>query len=190
MTSEKVSSQAFLKTVGVDTSLAYMGSLLSFLVSSQDTGGGLTVLIAHSRSGSEPPPHVHHHEHEVYYILEGEVDFFVEGVAETISAGPGGMAFLPCGKAHAMYFKSDVRFLTVVHGVDGQDATSEAYLKMMAIGPAKSLELPPNADKYATIAPEEMARATQLAADHGVIFLTPEEVTARLPHYPGFGANG
>lgn len=187
MNAKLKTSDALYQTVDVNNSLAYMGSILSFLVPSDKTGGRLSVLIAHSRPGSEPPPHVHNHEHEVYYLIEGEVDFFVEGTREAIHAKPGGMVFLPSGKAHAMYFRCPARFVTVIHGVEGHDVTTEAYLKTMAIGPAESLDLPPEADRYATIDPADMARAFKLAADHGVTFLTPEETAIRLPNYPGFG---
>lgn len=184
MPEESETSEAFKHIVCTENSLAYMGSLLSFAVSRSDTGGGLCVLIAHVRPGSEPPPHVHQHEHEIYHLLEGEVDFYVEG-ANVVRAEPGATVFLPATRAHALVFKSPARFLTVLHGVAGRDIATEDYLKAMAIGPAESLELPRNADRYATIDPEQMAKAVQLAADHDVMFLSPEEVAGRLPNYPG-----
>lgn len=45
-----------------------------------------------------PPLHVHRSTEELFFILEGEVDFTVEGVTERM--GVGGVAFVPRGKAH------------------------------------------------------------------------------------------
>ncbi|RYY08569.1 MAG: cupin domain-containing protein [Alphaproteobacteria bacterium] len=175
------STPSLMSTVQVENTLAYMGSLLSFPVPSGSTGGGLAVLVAYARPGSEPPPHVHHHEHEVYYLIEGEIDFFVEHENAVLRAGPGSVVFLPSGRAHALKFISPARFLTVIHALNGLEVTSEAYLRSMAIGPATSLELPENAERYATIDPSAMEAAVASAARHGVTFLQADEITARLP---------
>ena len=52
-------------------SLAYMGSLVSFLAENSQTGGRFSIMWGIARRGNEPPPHVHAREHEIYYMLEG-----------------------------------------------------------------------------------------------------------------------
>ena len=174
----------FLKSATTETTLAYMGSLLSFLASSEQTGGGVSMLVAHARRGSEPPAHVHHREHELYYMLEGEIDFFCEGADRVLTARPGDSVFLPQEKAHALSFRTpEVRMLAVLHATGSLPVGIEPYLVKMATGPASSMDLPENAPQYATVSPEELAKATQLAASFGVSFLSPEETARRLPMF-------
>jgi quercetin dioxygenase-like cupin family protein len=180
----------FLKVPTTETTLAYMGSLLCFLASADQTGGGLSMLVAHARRGGEPPAHVHHREHELYYILEGEIDFFCEGAVDAFRARPGDAVFLPQGKAHALSFgTSEVRILIVLHATGSLPVGTEPYLIKMATGPATSLKLPENATQYATATSEHIQNATQLAATFGVSLLSPEEAAQRLPLFAGIIAD-
>lgn len=45
-----------------------------------------------------PPPHIHHGFEEVFYILEGEIEFIVE--AEVVTAFTGDVVTIPSGVAH------------------------------------------------------------------------------------------
>lgn len=45
-----------------------------------------------------PPPHVHRSNEELFFILEGEVDFTLEGATRRL--GAGGVAFVPRGAVH------------------------------------------------------------------------------------------
>jgi hypothetical protein len=47
-----------------------MGSLLTFLAESKDTGGSFTLIEGLLKPGNEPPPHIHGREDELFYILE------------------------------------------------------------------------------------------------------------------------
>jgi quercetin dioxygenase-like cupin family protein len=172
------------------TTLAYMGSLLSFLASADQTGGSLSMLVAHARHGSEPPAHVHHREHELYYMLEGEIDFFCEGADRVFKARPGDSVFLPQDKAHALSFVTpEVRMLTVLHATGSLPVGIEPYLIKMATGPATSMVLPENETQYATATAEQIQKATQMAASFGVSFLSPEETAKRLPLFAENVAN-
>ena len=182
--------ESFHRSANVECSLAYMGSILSFLASSSETGGALSVLLAHSRAGSEPPPHIHHREHELFYMLDGEIEFFCEGDESSFVVSSGDMAFLPQGKAHGMYFRStEIRALIILHAQEGGSIGIEPYFKQMAIGPAGSMRLPELVTQYSTAEPDEMQKAFRLAAANGITLLSPEETVRRLPFYPGFGAN-
>jgi mannose-6-phosphate isomerase-like protein (cupin superfamily) len=46
-----------------------------------------------------PPLHVHHGNEEVFFILDGEIDFSLEGT--TTRVGRGACVHVPKGKAHA-----------------------------------------------------------------------------------------
>jgi mannose-6-phosphate isomerase-like protein (cupin superfamily) len=68
---------AYKRSRSLDTSNWYMGSLLTFLAESKDTGGSFTLIEGLLKPGNEPPPHVHGREDELFYILEGEMDMYV-----------------------------------------------------------------------------------------------------------------
>jgi quercetin dioxygenase-like cupin family protein len=50
------------------------------------------------------PPHIHPDQDEYLYILEGQLDFFLDG-AET-QGTPGDLVRLPMGKPHGIFNKS------------------------------------------------------------------------------------
>jgi quercetin dioxygenase-like cupin family protein len=50
------------------------------------------------------PPHIHPDQDEYLYILEGKLDFFLDG-ADT-QAGPADLVRLPMGKPHGIFNKS------------------------------------------------------------------------------------
>lgn len=54
--------------------------------------------------GTFVPPHIHPTQDEYLYILEGQLDFWLEGV-ET-SAGPGDIVRLPKGRPHGIFNKT------------------------------------------------------------------------------------
>ena len=56
---------AFARAVDVDSTFAYMGSLMTFLAKGSETGGRFALMEYHTRTGNEPPPHVHEREHEL-----------------------------------------------------------------------------------------------------------------------------
>jgi mannose-6-phosphate isomerase-like protein (cupin superfamily) len=45
-----------------------------------------------------PPPHIHHGNEEAFYILEGEVDFMLDG--KTTRLTEGGFVLVPAGARH------------------------------------------------------------------------------------------
>ncbi len=85
--------------------LWHMGALLRWLATASDTGGAYALAEVHVRAGSEPPPHAHTHEDESFYVLEGEVDFLVDGTCTT--ARPGELVVLPRGHVHGFRVRSE-----------------------------------------------------------------------------------
>src|ERR1700760_1291806 len=76
----------------------YRGALLTFHADSTDTSGQFALMEAEGASGSEPPPHVHRNEDEMFYLLEGELK--VMRGTEEITLCPGQSVFLPRGVMH------------------------------------------------------------------------------------------
>lgn len=56
--------------------------------------------------GTFVPPHVHPDQDEYIYMLEGRLDFWLDG--KESAATPGDLARLPMGIAHGIFNKSDV----------------------------------------------------------------------------------
>ena len=175
---------AFKRSPSLKTTLAYMGSNMSLLAKGEETGGCLALMEFHSRPGNEPPPHIHEWEDELYYLLEGRMEFYCDD--EVLSVGAGEVAFLPQGKAHAFYIRSPiVKALVLVQAAGERSVGLDRYFIDMG-EPAASMELP---DHQATHVMSDPAHAIQVAAANGIRILSPEETAALLPHYPGFGVD-
>lgn len=95
------------------SSVWYMGCLFSVLAGSGDTEGrfGLIELVA--PKGLEPSRHLHYREDEGFYVLEGNLTFYVG--EEVYEAGPGTFVFGPRGVPHSYTIETDeVRMLAIV----------------------------------------------------------------------------
>lgn len=156
-----------------------MGStLISYLADSEDTNGAYCLLEALSMPGSEPPPHVHSREDEMFYILEGELDVFVG--ANVFAAAAGGCVFLPRLKPHAFIIRSPSLRMLALFTPGG----IEEKFRSMSI-PARSLELPNTALPHPSTEHEDAVRSI---GDGGVRFLAPDEIARELPAYHQAGS--
>jgi quercetin dioxygenase-like cupin family protein len=79
------------------------------LATEQSTGGTLGLIDAIVPPGGGPPPHVHTREDEFFYILEGEITFYVEspGVTAPIIARVGTFLFAPKNQKHRFRNETD-----------------------------------------------------------------------------------
>ena len=90
---------AYEHKVKVDSTIEYMGSLMTFLAKGSETGGRFALMEFRTKPGNEPPPHVHEREHELYFVLEGTMRLYCED--KILDVGAGDVVFLPQGEAHA-----------------------------------------------------------------------------------------
>jgi uncharacterized RmlC-like cupin family protein len=105
--------------------------------------------------GLEPSRHLHHRDDEGFYVLEGNLTFYVGD--EVHEAGPGTFAFLPHGVPHSYTFETDVvRMLAIVApgGIE-QHFRDPRFAK-----PAEAPTLPPPSTE-----PPDMAVLEELAKD-------------------------
>src|SRR4051794_37902553 len=68
---------------------SFFGTLVTIKAGSEETSGGAVITENLAPRGSGSPLHVHHREDEWFYVLEGELTFWVGG--EIGVAGPGGV---------------------------------------------------------------------------------------------------
>lgn len=70
----------------------------TFKLVSADTGGAFTLIETVADPSFGPPPHIHHRQDETFYVLEGSVEFSLDG--RTFTAGVGSVVYLPKGHLH------------------------------------------------------------------------------------------
>ncbi len=151
---------------GEGEALWFLG-MLATVKSSAETTGGVVAVIEHlAPQGSGSPLHVHSREDEWFYVIEGELTFWVGG--ETCVAPAGSFVFGPKGIAHTFIVSSDqARFLLVT-----EPAGFEGFVRTGAV-PAQRSEIPP-----APTEPPDIAAMTALAAEYGIEILGPPGIPA------------
>jgi quercetin dioxygenase-like cupin family protein len=84
---------AFKRAPSLGLSQWENGNLTTNLAEKKDTNGAFFLVEATLAPGTEPPPHVHTREDELFYVLEGEFDAYVGDEAFKVEAGE--CVFLP-----------------------------------------------------------------------------------------------
>lgn len=142
------------------------GGLARIKASAEATGGEVAVIEQLAPLGAGSPLHVHHREHEWFFVIEGELTFWVGG--ETTVAPAGTFVFGPKGIPHTFTVSSEqARFLLVT-----EPAGFEQFMRA-AGEPAPRLEIPPPS----TEAPD-VAALTALAAEYGIEITGPPGIPA------------
>ena len=143
----------YARRAGQGSSAWYMGCLFSVLAGSDETDGrfGLVEMVA--PKGLEPSRHLHYHDDEGFYVLEGNVTFYVG--EESYEAGPGTFVFGPRGVPHSYTFETDVvRMLAIV----APGGIEQHFRDPRFAGPAEAPTLPPSAGEPNAAFLEEMAK--------------------------------
>jgi mannose-6-phosphate isomerase-like protein (cupin superfamily) len=97
---------------------------VEFLARSVDTPRFNLALVTIQPHRAGPGVHVHDDEDDSFYVLEGELEFTVDG--EEIAAGPGTFVLVPPGVPHGFRNRGDgvARFVNV-HAPAGFDLRLE-----------------------------------------------------------------
>jgi quercetin dioxygenase-like cupin family protein len=167
------------RSASVANTLAYMGSLMTFLVDGAEANGRFALMEYEAKPGNEPPPHLHEFENETLYVLEGEIEAY-QGDA-VLRLAPGDCLFTPMGEPHAWYILTPKFWMLIMV----EPAFSDRYFREMG-RPTSEMSLPSGQPTYARSNPQH---AMTVGTKYGVKILTPEETRHGLPKYPGFAAN-
>lgn len=95
----------FLSTATPDISRAIPGALFHFLATGEQTNNQFSLLFIEVHKGNEPPAHTHGNEDENYYILEGQIRFWVGD--EVFDARAGDFIHLPKNIPHRFELQSE-----------------------------------------------------------------------------------
>ena len=71
---------------------------MKVLLTTEVTGGAISVLMAWHKPGEGPPDHVHFGQEEMFFIVEGTYELTVDG--QTTTAGAGTIVFIPRNVVH------------------------------------------------------------------------------------------
>ena len=79
-------------------SIKPFGLDVKVLLSTEATGGAISVLMGRNKPGEGPGDHVHFNQEEIFFIVEGTFELTVGG--QTTTAGPGTIVFIPRNVVH------------------------------------------------------------------------------------------
>src|SRR5215469_14484315 len=166
--------KALKRATSFERSKWYMGMLLTNLTETPDTNGAFALFEAILVPGTEPPPHVHSREDELFHVLEGEFDVYVG--EEVFNGKTGECIFLPRFTPHAFIIRSPRLRLLILFTPAGVE---EAFRSMSF--PAQELNPPKEALTYSAA---DLEQTAQRSSTSGVRMLAPDEVVYQLPLYP------
>jgi quercetin dioxygenase-like cupin family protein len=164
---------AYKRSPVLENSTWYKGILASQLAAGSDTEGAFDLIESKMRKGTEPPPHVHDREDELFYILTGKIKVFADGKVLTVAAGES--VFLPRQVPHAYLIESaEVHLLALMTPGGFFNAINELN------APARTMEIPSDTETYATV---DLTETMAVFMKYGVRMLSPDEIAEQLPAY-------
>jgi quercetin dioxygenase-like cupin family protein len=153
------------RAASLENSRWYMGHLFSWLVNSEETGGRYALLETLIRKGLEPPAHTHTIESETYYILDGVMDFYLDGKHFT-TARKGDTVYLPTDVQHEFKLQTETALCTIMVEPGG----FEKFFVGFSI-PAEAMTLPPPPDGPPS--PEMIQHFVNTLATYGIAMPIP-----------------
>ena len=96
---------AHLRHMHEGRTLSAFGETFIIVLDGQQTGEKFTAFLSISPPGGGPGPHYHEREDEWFYIVEGRVDFYLDGTWSVLS--PGDCVYSPRGSVHGFKNNTD-----------------------------------------------------------------------------------
>ena len=159
--SEAVTALPIAHAQGEGDARWFLGALSTIKASAETTAGRVAVTENWAPRGHGSPLHVHHNEDEWFYVLSGELTFWIDGQVTTAAAGS--FVYGPRDVPHTFTVSSDdARFLLVM-----EPAGFENFLLHLS-EPATAPTLPP-----APVEPPALETMMAAAAEYGIEILGP-----------------
>lgn len=152
---------------GEGGTLRVMGELVTYKVTSDQTGGAYSLFEVTSPPDGGAPPHIQHRGDESFFVLEGEYEFLLE--ERLTRMGAGSSVYVPKGNLHAHknVGKGPARML--IGHTPGR--THERFFEEVG-RPVKDLPSPSPLE-----VPQSMEEIAAIAAAYGIEILPLEKQT-------------
>lgn len=157
----------------LENSRWYGSALLSFLATSEMTDGHYTLQYMRMERGFTPPA-PHRHGLEDFYIIRGQLRFWVGTEGEEIVARPGDFVHTPPGVWHTLMVESDEAEFLLIFSPAGM----EGFFKELS-RPAEAMELPAG-----RVGPPDPQRLLTLGPTYGIEFSPPGTTPKDMRHLP------
>jgi quercetin dioxygenase-like cupin family protein len=116
------------------------GTLWTIKASAEQTGGRFALIEERAPRGAATPLHVHREDDETFYVLAGEITFYLDD-DQPIPATAGSFVHVPGGAAHAFRVDSETaRYLII------STPQHECFYRAAFGDPARSRDLPPQGE--------------------------------------------
>ena len=114
-------------------SIKPFGLEMRVLLTTEATGGAISVIMAWHKPGEGPPDHVHYSQEEMFFIVEGTYELTLGGQTSTV--GPGTIVFIPRNVVHRFKNVSETTARMLDWSLPGgQDHYFEAVAELAAGG--------------------------------------------------------
>jgi quercetin dioxygenase-like cupin family protein len=114
-------------------SIKPFGIEVRVLLTTEATGGAISVIMAWHKPGEGPPDHVHFSQEEMFFIVEGTYELTLGG--ETSTVGPGTLVFIPRNVVHRFKNAGDTAACMLDWSLPGgQDRYFKAISELAAGG--------------------------------------------------------
>ncbi len=176
--------QPFVSSRTLDRALWYEGQLLVLYAQGKEVDNTCCIWEGNIPEHVGPPPHIHLYEHEIFFVIEGRLTAWVEGVPHDVPKDS--MIFMPCGRMHWFVSAAPVTrmfSLTVTANREFPAINNNTSLFQFIGRPAESLTLPPLEDVKNMPDPRDMLKVMRESGSE-----MPD--LERLGWRRGFGADG
>lgn len=157
-----MSAQIIHLEPGAGPAVSAVGDVYRFLASGDQTSGRYALVEARVLPGGGPPPHLHRREEEAFFVLEGEIAFYLG--EKRILGKPGTFLQIPRDQPHRFQNESQapgrMLVLTTPAGFD-------AFMREFA-HPLPSFDAPP-----VPVTPADIAKLLAVAPKYGIEVLPP-----------------
>lgn len=131
--------------------LNVLGMPLRFLCDARETGGAWSLFEEVVPMGMGPPPHRHDWD-EAYYVLDGSVDFHVDG--KVLTTNSGDFTYLPANTVHSF-----------------EGASSKPARVLIFAAPAHASDFFEELNSEVRNLPEDLAKVPGIGQRHGIEFV-------------------
>ncbi|CAN7194730.1 cupin domain-containing protein [Rhizobium sp. LjRoot30] len=94
----------------------FLSSRVTVAMPKAENSERISLLVHHTPFGDAPPLHIHYGEDEIFYVLDGEIQFEVDGKTMTLRPGQAVCAPRDVPHRYRVVSPNGARYLTVTRG--------------------------------------------------------------------------